>query len=47
MYIMLRADPVLATTVSSLALPEQLAQQAAGAVRELLTEAATENTARS
>lgn len=38
---------MLAATASSLALPEQLAQQAADAVRELLAEAAVENTTRS
>ncbi len=39
--------PVLAATTASLMLPEQLAQQAADAVRELLAEAAAENTTRS
>lgn len=37
----------LVTSASSLALPEQLAQQAADAVRELLAEAAAANTTRS
>lgn len=37
----------LAQTASGMALPEQLAQQAADAVRELLAEAAAENTTRS
>lgn len=39
--------PILATPASSLMLPEQLAQQAATAVRELLAEAAAANTTRS
>jgi len=39
--------PTLAQPASSLALPEQLAQQAADAVRELLAEAAAANTTRS
>lgn len=39
--------PALAATATTLALPEQLAQQAAAAVRELLAEAAAENTTRS
>ena len=39
--------PVLAQPASGLALPAQLAQQAADAVRELLAEAAAENTTRS
>lgn len=39
--------PVLVATAASLVLPEQLAQQAADAVRELLAEAAAENTTRS
>lgn len=39
--------PALAATATCLALPEQLAQQAADAVRELLAEAAAENTTRS
>jgi integrase len=39
--------PVLSTSASSLVLPEQLAQQAADAVRELLAEAAAANTTRS
>lgn len=39
--------PALAATATSLVLPEQLAQQAADAVRELLAEAAAENTTRS
>ena len=39
--------PTNAVTVTSLVLPEQLAQQAADAVRELLTEAAAANTTRS
>lgn len=39
--------PVLAATAASLVLPEQLAHQAADAVRELLAEAAVENTTRS
>ncbi len=38
---------VLAATTASLVLPEQLAQQASDAVRELLAEAAAENTTRS
>lgn len=38
---------MLAATATSLVLPEQLAQQAADAVRELLAEAAAENTTRS
>lgn len=38
---------MLAATTTSLALPEQLAQQAADAVRKLLAEAAAENTTRS
>lgn len=37
----------LAPTVQDLVLPEQLAQQAADAVRELLAEAAAANTTRS
>ena len=41
------AIPTLAQPASSLALPDQLAQQAADAVRELLAEAAAENTTRS
>lgn len=39
--------PTLSATASHLALPEQLAQQAADAVRELLAEAAAANTTRS
>lgn len=39
--------PTLPATASHLALPEQLAQQAANAVRELLAEAAAANTTRS
>ncbi|WP_024867853.1 site-specific integrase [Pseudoxanthomonas suwonensis] len=39
--------PTLAETTSGMALPVQLAQQAADAVRELLAEAAAENTTRS
>jgi len=39
--------PTLAQPAASLALPEQLAQQAADAVRELLAEAAAANTTRS
>ncbi len=39
--------PAYAATASSLVLPEQLAQQAADAVRELLAEAAAANTTRS
>lgn len=39
--------PTLAHASNSLVLPEQLAQQAAGAVRELLAEAAAANTTRS
>ncbi len=39
--------PTLPATASHLALPEQLAQQAADAVRELLAEAAAANTTRS
>jgi integrase len=39
--------PVLSMPASGLVLPEQLAQQAAGAVRELLAEAAAANTTRS
>lgn len=39
--------PTLAQPASSLVLPEQLAQQAADAVRELLAEAAAANTTRS
>lgn len=39
--------PTLAETASGMALPGQLAQQAADAVRELLAEAAAENTTRS
>jgi len=39
--------PALAATATCLALPEQLAQQAADAVRALLAEAAAENTTRS
>lgn len=39
--------PTLAETASGMALPVQLAQQAADAVRELLAEAAAENTTRS
>ncbi|SEM51807.1 Site-specific recombinase XerD [Pseudoxanthomonas sp. GM95] len=39
--------PALAHASNSLVLPEQLAQQAADAVRELLAEAAAENTTRS
>ncbi|MQP74747.1 tyrosine-type recombinase/integrase [Stenotrophomonas sp. MYb238] len=39
--------PTSAATVTSLVLPEQLAQQAADAVRELLAEAAAANTTRS
>lgn len=39
--------PTLAQPASSLTLPHQLAQQAADAVRELLAEAAAENTTRS
>ena len=38
------AIPTLAQPAASLALPEQLAQQAADAVRELLDEAAAANT---
>ena len=41
------AVPALAQPGSALALPDQLAQQAADAVRELLAEAAAENTTRS
>lgn len=41
------ALPTLAQPASSLVLPEQLAQQAADAVRELLAEAAAANTTRS
>ncbi|KLD77069.1 site-specific integrase [Xanthomonas hyacinthi] len=41
------ALPISAQTVFSLVLPEQLAQQAADAVRELLAEAAAKNTTRS
>lgn len=41
------AVPILAQLASSLALPEQLARQAADAVRELLAEAAAANTIRS
>src|SRR5690606_15188518 len=41
------AVPALAQQGSALALPDQLAQQAADAVRELLAEAAAENTTRS
>ena len=39
--------PASAATITSLVLPEQLAQNAANAVRELLAEAAAENTTRS
>ena len=39
--------PVIAATAANLVLPEQLAQQAADAVRELLAEAAAANTTRS
>jgi len=39
--------PIFAARATDLALPEQLAQQAADAVRELLAEAAAENTTRS
>jgi len=39
--------PIVAATAANLALPEQLAQQAADAVRELLAEAAAANTTRS
>lgn len=39
--------PALATPAAGLVLPEQLAQQAADAVRELLAEAAAANTTRS
>ena len=39
--------PVLTTSAAGLVLPEQLAQQAADAVRELLAEAAAANTTRS
>ena len=39
--------PAVAESASSLMLPEQLAQQAADAVRELLAEAAAANTTRS
>jgi len=39
--------PVVAATATNLVLPEQLAQQAADAVRELLAEAAAANTTRS
>jgi len=39
--------PSLAHASNSVVLPEQLAQQAAGAVRQLLAEAAAENTTRS
>lgn len=39
--------PALAQPASGMALPAQLAQQAADAVRELLAEAAAENTTRS
>jgi hypothetical protein len=38
--------PALATPAGGLVLPEQLAQQAADAVRELLAEAAAANTTR-
>ncbi|KAG1192458.1 hypothetical protein G6F35_013632 [Rhizopus arrhizus] len=41
------ALPTTSATVTSLVLPEQLAQQAADAVRELLAEAAAANTTRS
>ena len=41
------AIPTLAQPAASLVLPDQLAQQAAAAVRELLAEAAAENTTRS
>ncbi|MBB4597327.1 hypothetical protein GGR72_003625 [Xanthomonas arboricola] len=41
------ARAALVQTVHQLVLPEQLAQQAADAVRELLAEAAAENTTRS
>lgn len=41
------ALPIVAATAANLALPEQLAQQAADAVRELLAEAAAANTTRS
>jgi hypothetical protein len=41
------ALPTFAQPASSLVLPEQLAQQAADAVRELLAEAAAANTTRS
>lgn len=40
-------NPTLAATASGMTLPVQLAQQAADAVRELLAEAAAENTTRS
>ena len=39
--------PVLSAAAAQLVLPEQLAQQAADAVRELLAEAAAANTTRS
>lgn len=39
--------PVSTATAANLVLPEQLAQQAADAVRELLAEAAAANTTRS
>jgi len=42
-----RTLPVVAATATNLVLPEQLAQQAADAVRELLAEAAAANTTRS
>src|SRR3546814_4303769 len=41
------STPVLAQPPTGLALPVQLAEQAADAVRELLAEAAAENTTRS
>ena len=41
------ALPTTSATVTSLVLPEQLAQQAADAVRELLAEAAAANPTRS
>ena len=39
--------PTVSATATNLVLPEQLAQQAADAVRELLAEAAAANTTRS
>lgn len=42
-----RILPAVTESATSLALPEQLAQQAADAVRELLAEAAAANTTRS